>query len=75
MSFATSSLNKEAKSMRTPRYSPQNQQILDDTMIPGPALRFFKTKREKKRHENGKLVKQKEHSLVFFGESILIHFC
>lgn len=44
---------KEPKPARLPRYTPQNQQILDETMIPGPCLRFFKTKRERKRPENG----------------------
>ena len=39
------------KQPKEPRYSVQNQQVLDDYMIPGPALRFFKTKRTKKPQE------------------------
>lgn len=54
---AISTVTKEARPPKLPRYTPQNQQILDETMIPGPYLRFFKTKREKKRHEDGTLVK------------------
>ncbi|GAA5795078.1 hypothetical protein HPULCUR_000429 [Helicostylum pulchrum] len=53
---AISTATKEARPPKLPRYTPQNQQILDETMIPGPYLRFFKTKREKKRHEDGTLI-------------------
>jgi hypothetical protein len=51
-------MSSSGKGPKIPRYTPQNQQILDDTMIPGPALRFFKTKREKKRHDNGNSVRR-----------------
>lgn len=37
------------KSSKIPRFSPQNQEILDDYMIPGPALKYFKTKRERRK--------------------------
>ncbi|KAI8085932.1 uncharacterized protein B0P05DRAFT_585438 [Gilbertella persicaria] len=40
--------NNGPKIPKPPRYSPQNQQILNDYMIPGPALKFFKTKRTKR---------------------------
>ncbi|RCI06337.1 hypothetical protein CU098_007643 [Rhizopus stolonifer] len=49
--------NNGPKIPKSPRYSPQNQQILNDYMIPGPALKFFKTKRTKKRTETEDMAK------------------
>ncbi|KAI8370851.1 hypothetical protein EDC96DRAFT_95052 [Choanephora cucurbitarum] len=49
--FFSSTTKAFKKQPKEPRYSVQNQQVLDDYMIPGPALRFFKTKRTKKPQE------------------------
>lgn len=54
--FMSNAAAKPKKQPKLPRYSPQNQQILDDMMIPGPALRFFKTKKERKRPDGDNLV-------------------
>lgn len=51
----TTAAKKLPRDPKPPRYSPQSQQILNDTMIPGPYLRFFKAKKEKKRLDNGNL--------------------
>lgn len=58
-------MSNTTKGPKVPRYTPQNQQILDDTMIPGPALRFFKTKREKKRHDHGNTVRTINYDTEF----------
>lgn len=34
--------------VKRPRYSPEAQQILKDTMVPGPLLKYLKTKKDKK---------------------------
>ncbi|KAI8384189.1 hypothetical protein BD560DRAFT_431430 [Blakeslea trispora] len=47
----TTAAKNSAKPPKEPRYSLQNQQIINDYMIPGPALKFFKTKRTKKPRE------------------------
>lgn len=54
--FMSNAAAKPKKQPKLPRYSPQNQQILDDMMIPGPALRFFKTKKERRRPDGDNLV-------------------
>lgn len=56
----SNSTTKPKKLPKTPRYTPQNQQILDEMMIPGPALRFFKTKKERKRPEMLDIVREKK---------------
>lgn len=56
----STSTTKPKKLPKTPRYTPQNQQILDEMMIPGPALRFFKTKKERKRPEILDIVREKK---------------
>jgi hypothetical protein len=66
-------MTNTAKGPKIPRYTPQNQQILDDTMIPGPALRFFKTKREKKRHDNGNIVRLIRYRIIL-GISLFTGF-
>jgi hypothetical protein len=37
---------------KIPRYTKQAEEIMSDTMIPGPYLRYFKTKKEKKKHDD-----------------------
>lgn len=59
--FMSNAATKPKKQPKLPRYSPQNQQILDDMMIPGPALRFFKTKKERRRPEGDNLVSASVH--------------
>ncbi len=73
MSLTTRKTPKELKPPRMPRYTPQNQQILDETMIPGPCLRFFKTKKEKKRLDNANLVTY--YTLFIFEYFIKTHSC
>ncbi|KAI9486451.1 MAG: hypothetical protein EXX96DRAFT_43082 [Benjaminiella poitrasii] len=59
ISTKTFTENKGQRTFKVPRYSHENQQILDNFMVPGPALKYFKTKTEKMKQEDNKKIAQR----------------
>ncbi|KAI8638839.1 hypothetical protein BD408DRAFT_435671 [Parasitella parasitica] len=70
----SSSTIKPVKQPKSSRYSPQSQQILDDMMIPGPALRFFKTRIEKKGPERDNLANSASIERMYTTPARLVNF-
>ncbi|KAK4518331.1 Phospholipase [Mucor velutinosus] len=72
--FMSSAATKPKKQPKLPRYSPQNQQILDDMMIPGPALRFFKTKKERRRPNGDSLTTSTSIEQLYTTPARLVNY-
>ncbi|CEP13665.1 hypothetical protein [Parasitella parasitica] len=70
----SNSIIKPRKQPKLPRYPPENQQILDDMMIPGPALRFFKAKKAKKRPESCSLASSISIEKLYTTPARLVNF-